>query len=50
MGGRIMINSDSHSADTIAYAFEQAQRIAYECGFRKVSVLTPRGLEEILLQ
>lgn len=50
MGGRIMINSDSHSADTIAYAFEQAQRIAYECGFRKVSVLTPRGLEEIPLQ
>ncbi len=50
MGGSIMINSDSHSADTIAYAFEQAQKIAYECGFRKVCVLTPRGLSEIPLE
>ena len=32
---RIMINSDSHSAGAIAYAFDQAQKIAYECGFRK---------------
>lgn len=50
MGGRIMINSDSHSADTIAYAFDQAERIAYDCGFRKVCVLTPRGLEEVPLR
>ena len=39
MGGRIIINSDSHSADTIAYAFDQAQKLAYDCGFRKVTVL-----------
>lgn len=49
MGGRIMINSDSHSADTIAYAFDQAQRIAYECGFRRVTVLNKDGLQEIPL-
>ena len=49
MGGRIMINSDSHSADTIANAFDQAQRIAYECGFRKVTVLTSKGFQEISL-
>ena len=50
MGGRIMINSDSHSADTIAYAFDQAQKIAYECGFRKTTVLTPNGFQEISLE
>lgn len=47
MGGRIMINSDSHSASTIAYAFDMAGQIAYECGFRKVTVLSPEGLREI---
>lgn len=49
MGGRIMINSDSHSADTIAYGFDQAERIAYSCGFRKVTVLSPNGFQEIEL-
>jgi len=50
MGGRIIINSDSHSADTIAYAFDQAQKLAYDCGFRKVTVLTPQGFQEIPLE
>ena len=49
MGGRIMINSDSHSADTIAYAFDQAGKIAYECGFRKVTVWSKDGFREIPL-
>ncbi len=43
MGGRIMINSDSHQAETIAYQFEQAGKLAYECGFRRVTVLSPGG-------
>lgn len=50
MGGRILINSDSHSADTIVYAFDQAQKMAYECGFRKTTVLTPNGFQEISLE
>ncbi len=49
MGGRIIINSDSHSADTIAYAFDQAGKIAYECGFRKVTVWSKDGFREIPL-
>ena len=49
MGGRIMINSDSHSAGTIAYAFDQAEKIAYECGFRKVTVWSKDGFREIPL-
>lgn len=43
MGGRIMINSDSHHADSIGCQFEQAARIAYECGFRRLTVLNPGG-------
>ena len=49
MGGRIMINSDSHSAGTIAYDFDQAEKIAYECGFRKVTVWSKDGFREIPL-
>ena len=43
MGGRIMINSDSHHADTIGFHFEQALKIAWECGFRRLTVLRPGG-------
>ena len=43
MGGRIMINSDSHHADTIGYRFEQAARLAVECGFTHTTVLAPGG-------
>lgn len=43
MGGRIMVNSDSHHADTIGFRFDQALRTAYDCGFRRVTVLSPGG-------
>lgn len=43
MGGRIMLNSDSHHADTIGYRFEQAARLAVECGFTHTTVLAPGG-------
>lgn len=43
MGGRIMINSDSHSADTIGFHFDQARRLAAECGFKRLTVLKPGG-------
>ncbi|MDO5418046.1 MAG: histidinol-phosphatase [Lachnospiraceae bacterium] len=43
MGGRILINSDSHHADTIGFHFDQAKRIAVECGFRTYWVLKPGG-------
>lgn len=43
MGGRIMINSDSHHADTIGFHFDQALRIAGACGFRRLTILKPGG-------
>ena len=47
MGGRIMISSDSHHADTIGFAFDQALRLAVECGFERVTVLRPEGFREV---
>ena len=43
MGGEILINSDSHSAGTIAYGFEQAEKQALQCGFDHVLALAPSG-------
>lgn len=43
MGGRIMVNSDSHSVDTIGFGFERALRLAAECGFERVCVLKKGG-------
>lgn len=43
MGGRIIINSDSHSASNIGFRFEQACRLALECGFTHTWVLKPGG-------
>lgn len=43
MGGRIMINSDSHHADTIGFHFDQALETAWDCGFRRLTVLKPGG-------
>ncbi len=42
-GGRIIINSDSHSATTIGYGFEMAEELAKACGFKSVCVLKPGG-------
>lgn len=47
MGGRIMISSDSHHADTIGFAFDRALRLAVECGFERITVLRPEGFREI---
>lgn len=43
MGGRIMINSDSHSPNTIGFGFARARRLAMECGFETMWVLDPKG-------
>lgn len=43
MGGRIIISSDSHDARTIGWRFELAQKVAWECGFRKTLILKPGG-------
>ena len=43
MGGRIMINSDSHGRENIGYGFDRALQAAWESGFRRVCVLAPGG-------
>ena len=46
-GGKIILNSDAHSADALDIAFDQALEIARECGFRSILRLRKKGLEEI---
>lgn len=43
MGGRIIINSDSHRHDTICYRFDQAVSLAKRCGFTHSLILKPGG-------
>jgi len=51
-GGRIIISSDSHAVDTIDYGFEQALRLAKDCGFKTVVTVDDNGRfvdEEIVI-
>lgn len=43
MGGRIIINSDSHQSDTICHAFDMAAALAKQCGFTHSCILKPGG-------
>lgn len=43
MGGRIIINSDSHSAENICYKFDLAIELARSCGFTETCILKPGG-------
>ncbi|MEF9939320.1 MAG: histidinol-phosphatase [Clostridium sp.] len=43
MGGRIIINSDSHRSDTICHQFDMAVELAKECGFTHTCILNPGG-------
>ena len=43
MGGRIIINSDSHAVNTIGYHFDQAVKVARSCGFDRTLILKPGG-------
>lgn len=43
MGGRIILSSDSHSADTIGFRFDEMVKLARECGFTQTCVLLPGG-------
>lgn len=42
-GGRVCLTSDSHNAQTILYAFDQAAELARMCGFQEVWTLTEQG-------
>ena len=45
MGIPICVNSDSHSAGTLLYAFPQAIELAWNCGYREQMVLTWQGFQ-----
>ncbi len=46
-GGRIMINSDCHHADSLDCAFVEAEELAKKCGFDGHWIITDNGLEFI---
>lgn len=46
-GAKIMINSDSHSVDSIDFHFDEALALAKEVGFQRISILGADGFEEI---
>lgn len=48
-GGRICLNSDAHDMYFLGYGFDEAAKLAAECGFETYSVLTPEGWKEIPL-
>lgn len=49
LGGEIIITSDSHEKSTLTYAFEEARRVAVECGFKHAKIITGKGFENVLL-
>ena len=49
-GGQIMINSDSHAADTITCAFADALKLAQDCGFHQVKIITESGFADHSLE
>lgn len=46
-GGKIIINSDAHSAPALDTAFEPTLELARSCGFKSILRLREKGLEEI---
>lgn len=48
-GGRVLISSDTHSVDSICCNYEANLQLAYDCGFREVTILTRDGDKAIPL-
>lgn len=46
MGGRVILTSDSHSADTVVYGYAQAAALARAAGFARSTLLTMGGAVE----
>lgn len=49
MGGKIILNGDSHSASSLLCAYDLATELALSCGFTRAFVLTLDGLGETSL-
>jgi histidinol-phosphatase (PHP family) len=48
-GGKIILNGDSHNAESLLCAYGQATELARFCGFATAIVLAPEGLREVKL-
>lgn len=42
-GGEIIINGDCHNAESLGFGFDQALKLAKECGFTRTVVLSSKG-------
>ena len=47
LNGRICLNSDAHSTDGIAFAFDSALELIKSCGFREIWMLTAQGFTPV---
>jgi len=47
MGGRITLNSDAHDPLFIGFKYEECLQLARDCGFRRISAITPEGEMEL---
>ncbi|MBE6932209.1 MAG: histidinol-phosphatase HisJ family protein [Ruminococcaceae bacterium] len=50
LGGRICLNSDAHSTDGIACAFDSALELIKACGFREIWMLTAQGFAPVSVE
>lgn len=48
-GARIIINSDSHSTETLSYGYDTALKLLREAGYEKQTILTGKGWKEVPL-
>ena len=46
-GGRVMLNSDTHSVENIMFGFAEATEFAKACGVRELTVLKNGKFEQI---
>lgn len=49
LGGRVILSSDAHAKENIAYRFDHATALLREIGFTKRSILTKEGVVEVEL-
>ena len=46
-GGNILISTDSHDINTVAYGYHEAIQLAKSCGFTSRRVLTKKGWQDV---
>ncbi len=49
LGGKVMINSDSHNVDAIDFGFDKAIKICKDCGISVIYRLREKGFEKLVL-